>query len=385
MNVRPLRRALLAHYDRERRDLPWRGETDPYRVLVSEVMLQQTRVDTVKGYYEAWIRRFPDLETLAAAEVDEVLEAWAGLGYYRRARNLHQAARVVRERAATYPALLPASAEALRALPGIGEYTSGAVASIAFGEAVSAVDGNARRVLARLYDEADPGAAWLRETGAALVDPERPGDWNQGLMELGATICRPSRPCCCACPLAAWCLARQRGTQEARPAPRRKREVPSKLMALAVLVRVGRVMLVRRPLEGLLGGMWAFPEREVDHEREAPRAAVGAAEAAGLTPLTTPAPLAAVHHRFTHLRVTYLPWSLEVSSGTNVAAGGGRTAACDVRLGARPRRVENRSSPARPGVAWVLAHDPPRLALSVAQRRVLEMAAGRGAAAPEAP
>ena len=351
----PLRRALLAHYDRERRDLPWRGETDPYRVLVSEVMLQQTRVETVKGYSGSWLRRFPDLESLAAAETDEVLKAWEGLGYYRRARNLHRAARVLRERAEREYGdasrrsgiSLPSSAEALRTLPGIGEYTAGAVASIAFGEAVPAVDGNARRVLARLRDVTAPKGAWLRKEAAALVDPERPGDWNQALMELGATLCAPTRPACGRCPLGVWCAARANGTQEQRPAPSRKRTVPRKLVTLAVIAHGSRVMVARRPPHGLLGGMWAFPEIEVHEARESAAAALRIAENAGLPARAEPTPLPAVEHRFTHLHVTYLPWALEVS---DAPAGAWRTGE----------------------VAWIVVGEPTELALPVAQRSVLE-------------
>src|SRR5688572_31827881 len=196
--IRRTRRALLGFYDAHRRALPWREDPRPYRVWISEVMLQQTRVDAVVPYYRAWMERFPDVRALAAAPLDDVLKSWEGLGYYARARNLHRAALVVRDRMGGE---LPARASALRELPGFGEYTAGAVASIAFGEAVPAVDGNVRRVLARLYDEPEPTARWLRERAAALVDPARPGDFNQALMELGATVCRPRSPDCARCPL----------------------------------------------------------------------------------------------------------------------------------------------------------------------------------------
>ena len=156
---RAITKALLDHYDREHRALPWRGCSDPYRILVSEVMLQQTRVQTVLAYYDAWLERFPDVEALADAETDEVLKAWEGLGYYRRARNLHGAARLIRERP---DGGFPDTYARLRSLPGVGDYTAGAVASMAFGEAVPAVDGNVRRVLSRLFDEAEPRASWLR-------------------------------------------------------------------------------------------------------------------------------------------------------------------------------------------------------------------------------
>ena len=204
-----LRRALLDHYDRTARDLPWRRETDPYRIWVSEVMLQQTRVETVVGYYGAWMERFPDLDTLAGADADDVMKAWEGLGYYRRARNLHRGAAVVRD---SLGGAVPGSYAALRDLPGVGDYTAGAVASIAFGEVVPAVDGNVRRVLARLYDVAEPKPAWLRRTAAEWVDADRPGDWNQALMELGAVVCTPAKPNCDVCPVSSGCAALAAGT-----------------------------------------------------------------------------------------------------------------------------------------------------------------------------
>ncbi len=302
-----LREKLLGHYDRDRRDLPWRGETDPYRIWVSEVMLQQTRVDTVIPYYRRWIELFPNVEALAAASRDEVLLAWQGLGYYRRAARLHEGARVVRER---HEGRLPASYEALRALPGVGEYTAGAIGSIAFGEAVPAVDGNVRRVLARLFDRARPTAGWLREVAAALVHPKRPGDWNQALMELGATVCTPRAPACTECPLERPCAARRAGTQEERPARAKRRKVPTATFATAVVVDGdGRALLVRRPEGGLLGGMWSFPEREVAAGTtvdQAARVAARAAEAA-LTDAPTARPLPEVRHRFTHLDARYRP------------------------------------------------------------------------------
>ena len=198
------RRALLGHFDRSRRALPWRSERTPYRVMVSEFMLQQTRVETVIPYYERWLRRFPGWEALADAGEDEVLRAWTGLGYYRRARNLHRAARVVRER---FGGELPKEPAALKRLPGVGEYTAGAVASIAFGRAVPAVDGNVRRVLCRILDVAAPTAGRLREEAARLVDPGRPGDFNEALMELGATVCTPRAPGCGGCPVRGWWMS----------------------------------------------------------------------------------------------------------------------------------------------------------------------------------
>jgi A/G-specific adenine glycosylase len=307
--VRAARRALLAHYDRTRRDLPWRGERDPYRVWVSEVMLQQTRVETVIPFYKRWLQRFPDVAALAEAGLDDVLLAWQGLGYYRRARGLHEGARMVRERNG---GIIPSGYEGLRGLPGVGDYTAGAVASIAFGARVGAVDGNVRRVLSRLHDEATLPRDRLRALADAWVDPARPGDWNEALMELGATLCTPRAPACGACPMSRWCRACAAGTQEARPAPPRARAVPSRELATAVVVDGGaRALVVRRPHGGLLGGLWAFPELDVE-ERASPaqlrRAARRAARAAGAR-VTRSAGivLAPVEHRFTHLAATYLP------------------------------------------------------------------------------
>ena len=210
---------LLAHFDRNKRDLPWRMDRTPYRVMVSELMLQQTRVETVLPYYARWLEQFPTFEALAAASVDDVLRAWKGLGYYARARNLHKAAQVVRDR---YQGVLPEDPAELRALPGVGEYTTGALASIVFGVAIPAVDGNVKRVLARLFDEATPSPKWLRAVAGDLVDPERPGDFNEAMMELGATVCTPRAPRCGDCPVRPHCFAYQRDTVLERPSPRRR-------------------------------------------------------------------------------------------------------------------------------------------------------------------
>jgi A/G-specific adenine glycosylase len=337
-----LRASLLEHYDRARRDLPWRGEVDPYRVLVSEVMLQQTRVETVVGRYGGWLDRFPDLASLAAADEDEVLKAWEGLGYYRRARNLHRTARLVRERA---DAALPSTYAALRELPGLGDYTAGAVASIAFGEPVPAADGNVRRVLSRLLDQPSPKPKWVREAAAALVDPQRPGDWNQALMDLGATVCAPRAPRCTECPVAAWCAARAGGTQAARPGPAGRRTPRDVTFALAVLHAGGRVLLERRPGDGLLAGMWAFPEQEVPNHEGAAAAAASLASERCLATTNWPVALPICEHRFTHIHALYAPYAIEVLEAT--ADTGDRA-------------------------AWIDARLPVRLALPVAQQRVLQ-------------
>lgn len=254
-----IRTALAAWYERAQRDLPWRRTRDPYPVLVSELMLQQTRVTAALPYYHRFLERFPTVQALAAAGEEEVLALWSGLGYYRRARQLHAAAREIAENG------FPATAAGLARLPGVGPYTAAAVASIAFGEPAAAIDGNAVRVIARLlgWEEAVERAASRRAiaaAAAALLDPAAPGRSNQALMELGATLCRPAAPRCEICPLATSCIAHQRGRiakiprRAPRPLSRRERWV------VALVERDGRVLLFRRAeSERQLAGLWELP------------------------------------------------------------------------------------------------------------------------------
>jgi A/G-specific adenine glycosylase len=251
---------LLGWYDLSCRPLPWRLDTDPYRVWLSEVMLQQTRVETVIPYFERFLSAFPSVRELAGAEVDRVHALWSGLGYYRRATLLHQAARQVVEAGS-----FPTTAIEWRKLPGVGRYTAAAVASICFGERLVALDGNLERVLTRLeaYPE-DPkkaaGQAFLRAAGESWLDPERPGDSNQALMELGATVCLPTSPRCAQCPVSGACRARALGAAEefprrAKPGPKRRHQL------MTICVRRGtRLLLFRRDSESsLLAGTWEAP------------------------------------------------------------------------------------------------------------------------------
>lgn len=254
-------RALLAWYDRQRRDLPWRRSRDPWPVWVSEVMLQQTRVDTVIAYYDGFLERFPDVAALAAADEQEVLAAWSGLGYYRRARSLHQAARRV-----TADGAFPTGRDAWRQLPGVGEYTAAALASIVDGEPVAVLDGNVERVTSRWRAIAgDPRRRRVRDrlraAAEALLDPRRPGDANQALMELGATICRPMAPLCHTCPLSRSCEAYESGSPEAYPTPKKRRAIERVRRRLFVVVDdQGRFALWRHGEEAsLLAGLWEFP------------------------------------------------------------------------------------------------------------------------------
>ncbi|MCB9378904.1 MAG: A/G-specific adenine glycosylase [Holophagales bacterium] len=258
---------LLAWYDSERRDLPWRRRPEPWAIWVSEVMLQQTRVETVVPYFERFLRRFPTPETLAAAPVEEALALWSGLGYYRRCRQLHAGARAIVARGGE----IPRRAAELERLPGIGPYTAAAIASIAFGEAVPVLDGNVARVMARRLALAAEGAAARRRLGAAaaaLLDPRRPGDSNQALMELGATLCAPTSPRCPACPLAAACRGRASGEPERFPAPRKRPRVVAAVETAALVEgRGGRLLFVRRPHDAQrLAGLWELPTVEAEGE-----------------------------------------------------------------------------------------------------------------------
>ena len=251
---------LLAWYDRHARTLPWRGIHDPYRTWVSETMLQQTRVETVLGYYDRFLQRFPTVADLAAAPEDDVLKMWEGLGYYSRARNLHKGAKQV---VAEYGGVIPSSVEELRKISGIGPYTAGAIASIAFDQPVPAVDGNVIRVVSRLRGiRENVGVPSVRRVlegeAAALVPAVRPGDFNQAVMDLGATICTPGTPACEKCPLQAECDAYAAGDAEDLPVLPRKN--PPKVFDYAVcLVFSGDRVLMRQRTEAMLRGLWVFP------------------------------------------------------------------------------------------------------------------------------
>jgi A/G-specific adenine glycosylase len=254
-----LRRLLLDWFDRGKRDLPWRGESDPYRILVSEIMLQQTRVAVVKERYREFLRQFPTVNQLAAAREQTVLAAWSGLGYYRRARSLHAAAKLIRRNGA-----FPSSATALQDLPGIGRYTANAVASIAYGEPVPVVDGNVKRVLGRLL--AGPLAddqCWV--AAGELLEPQRPGDFNQAMMELGALVCLPGKPLCAKCPVAGLCASR--GSEPRRVRTQRRKAV----LNYALVRRNGGILLQQRPRSSsLMPAMWELPLLKAPPMKKAP-------------------------------------------------------------------------------------------------------------------
>jgi len=251
------RRRLLAWYQRHRRDLPWRANRDPYRVWLSEIMLQQTRVAAVIEHYQEFLRRFPTVEKLAAAREASVLATWSGLGYYRRARMLHAAAKiVVRE----YAGRFPTTVEGWRALPGIGRYTAAAIASIAFDQPVAVVDGNVERVLQRVSGTRLSGEE-LWDAANDLLNTKRPGDFNQAMMELGAVVCTPRAPGCLTCPVVELCVTRGETALKAKPARQNKREIHYALVRRDGDRRDGEVFLIRRPPDAsLMPGMWELPE-----------------------------------------------------------------------------------------------------------------------------
>ena len=344
--------ALLAWYDRHRRVLPWRagpGERpDPYRVWLSEIMLQQTTVATVGPYFRAFLERWPDVASLAAAPLDDVLHAWQGLGYYARARNLHKCAIAV---ARDHGGRFPDDEAALRALPGIGAYTAAAIAAIAFDRPAVVVDGNVERVVARLYAVETPLPAAkpeLRRLAGDLTPDERPGDFAQAMMDLGATICTPRAPRCVLCPLMAGCRARARGIAEELPRRTAKPEKPTRRgVAFFAVDAAGAVLLRRRAEQGLLGGMMEVPSTDWRAEAwpmdEALRAAPLAADWRALP--------GTVRHTFTHFHLELTVLAARITGAADVPRPlvpdrpAGRTGAADGdEEGDRPRAEGRRSA-----------------------------------------
>ncbi len=313
----PLASLLLDWYRPSARRLPWRGDHDPYRIWVSEVMLQQTRVETVIPYYQRWLERFPTLSSLAAASLQETLSIWEGLGYYSRARNMHRTAQIV---VAQMNGQLPSEAASLRKLPGIGRYTAAAIASIAFGQDEATLDGNIRRVLARVFDVSEParspkGERSLWDLAVANLPAGKAGDYNQALMDLGALVCTPRAPACERCPVSEICQARRLGIQEQRPVVSARPPIPHYTVTAAVIQKNGTVLLCQRPLNGLLGGLWEFPggktmngedlttclQREIREELD--------------VEIEVGEPLGVYRHAFTHFRVTLHAFRCQLKTG----------------------------------------------------------------------
>ena len=296
-NFPRIRRKLLRWYDQNKRDLPWRHGSDPYAIWISETMLQQTQVKTVLPYYENFLRAFPTVRTLDRAPIDKVLRLWSGLGYYRRAENLKKAARQLMR---DHRGKLPQEFAALRELAGIGDYTAGAILSIAFQQRYPAVDGNVRRVLGRVFAVADEKN--LQSTAIEIVPRSRPGDFNQALMELGATLCTPNEPRCERCPLASECVANSQNTQNHQRAARNQRKFRNITWPLAIVRQRGKILLRRRADNGLLARLWELPGRESTARNSAMALLRTELKQLGVSPKTLRS-IGAIRHSITHRRI----------------------------------------------------------------------------------
>jgi A/G-specific adenine glycosylase len=299
-------RRLIEWYALNARSLPWRGLSDPYAVWVSEIMLQQTRVETVIPYFERWLKRFPTLKDLAEASQEDVLKTWEGLGYYSRARNLHKAAGLVMEH---FSGQLPRDRKELGNLPGIGAYTAGAIASIAFGQDEATLDGNIRRVLARFFNISDSvksteGKQKLWNLARDHLPMGKAGEYNQGLMDLGAAICTPRSPACSRCPLEDFCQARALGIQEQLPVGITRPAIPHIIVTAAVIEREGKVLIARRPANGLLGGMWEFPGGKLEEGENLEECLIREIREELGTEIVVDESFGIYNHAYTHFKVT---------------------------------------------------------------------------------
>ncbi len=337
-----IQKALLDWFEESARDLPWRRTKDPYAIWISEIMLQQTRVQAVVPYYERFLSRFPTVKHLARARLDTVLKLWEGLGYYSRARNLHKAAKEI---VTQFGGHLPAAPEQLLTLPGIGRYTAGAIASIAFGRREPLVDGNVTRVLCRIFrikDNPKEVAAQNRiwSLAEALVPAGHAGQFNQALMELGREVCRPRNPDCEKCPAQRLCEARLHGEQNALPARTRKKPLPFHTVAVGVIYRKGRILIDKRKSQGLLGGLWEFPggkkqpgeSLETALRREVREELAITVQVVRL--------LAVVDHTYSHFRVRIHAFECTYVSGTS------RCLACADFKWVRPGDLDRYAFPA---------------------------------------
>ena len=336
-----LQAALLGWWKASRRDMPWRGRSDPYAIWISEVMLQQTRVETVRDYYRRFLRRFPTAAALGRADLDDVLKAWEGMGYYSRARNLHAAARRV---VADFGGKLPASVAQLRGLPGVGEYTAGAIASIAFGLDEPVLDGNVARVLCRVFRiRQDPRAARTRKRLTALarslIPPGKAGLINQALMDLGATVCVPRNPRCPGCPFRRHCRALDHGEQHKLPRKPPRKPVPHYDIAAGIVWKRRRVLIDRRKADRMLGGLWEFPGGKREPGEPLEETVVREVrEEVGIEVAPTRL-LVTVRHAYTHFRITLHAFECRFLSGRCRAIG------CDDFKWVRPDELDRYAFP----------------------------------------
>ena len=317
------RNALLAWFKKYQRKMPWRGIDDPYRIWVSEVMLQQTQVKKVVAYYERFIDRFPNVQQLANAPLQDVLKVWEGLGYYARARNLHKAAQfIIKE----LDGEIPSDYATFRKLAGVGDYSAAAVQSIAFNTPYAAVDGNIKRVLARLYLMEAPineasSAKRFQQKADDLLDQEEPGQFNQAMMELGATVCRPQSPSCLICPVNQFCEAFHTARQTEFPRRRKTEAIPEHHIAAGVIYKGSEVLIVQRPLDGLLGGLWEFPNGQISENESAEEACIRHITDVVNLSVTNIKYLTRVKHAFTHFKIVVDVFQCDYDSGKVVLNG----------------------------------------------------------------
>jgi len=299
------RKLLIDWYHRHYRRLPWRETDDPYRIWVSEVMLQQTQVQTVLPYYQRFLGDFPDVKTLANANLQAVLKAWEGLGYYARPRNMHRSARIILKQ---HAGIFPDSWDVLRELPGIGDYIASAVLSIAFNQPYVVLDGNVKRVLSRLYEISAPvnkssSHKIFKERADELLDRRHPCLFNQALMELGALVCKPKNPGCKGCPVHSSCLASHEGHVDQFPKRIRRPKTPVHNIAVGVVYKDNHMLITRRKTEGLLGGLWEFPGGKIGkHERPEQACVREIKEEVNLS-VTVTGHIAQVKHAYTHFKI----------------------------------------------------------------------------------
>ena len=313
-----LRKQLIKWYLKNHRDLPWRRSNNPYHIWVSEVMLQQTQVNTVLKYYRRFLNTFPNIKKLAQADLQDVLKAWEGMGYYARARNLHRSARVAAE---NYNGKVPNTWKVFNSLPGVGDYIAAAVLSIAFDQPYPVVDGNVKRVLARLYKMGAPvnqSSSYpdFKDAAGQLLDSKQPGTFNQAMMELGALICKPQNPLCDACPLDHLCLAFKNQQVAEFPKRRKSKVTPQYHIAVGVVFKGPRVLITRRKTDGLLGGLWEFPGGKIKHGESAEAACVREIKEEVNLKVRIESHLTRVKHAYTHFRIIMDVFCCRYVSGT---------------------------------------------------------------------
>ena len=316
-------KSLLTWFEEHQRKLPWRGVQDPYLIWVSEVMLQQTQVIKVIDYYQKFAERFPNVQLLADAPLQDVLKVWEGLGYYARARNLHRAAVNV---TTEYDGEIPKEYDAFRKLPGVGNYSAAAVLSIAFNEPYAAVDGNIKRVLSRLYQLETPvndatSTRVFQEHADSILDRQQPGMFNQAMMELGATICRPQSPTCLVCPVQTYCEVFHNNSQSEYPKRRTTKAIPEHQMVATVIYRESKVLLIQRPLDGLLGGLWEFPNGRLTDNETSDEGCFRIINETVNVSVSNLQYLTRVKHAFTHFKIVVDVFKCDYVSGEVVLDG----------------------------------------------------------------